>query len=338
MKPSKCLCYYPTNVAIIDDSKSFLAMVNKELDPKQPRRLYADPITALREINAAEQSGEQLKHILKNLSGDTLDELKPDYETNALVHVDLKNLYNEVYNAQRFDRISVVLVDYKMAEMNGVEFFRNLKDKAITRIMITAISDYKLAVQAFNEGLIDKFILKDTPNLFREINKSIAKAEKDYFKHIYGIDGIIGFIFRGQLQFGTREYYHLIEQISNTINPVEYYLLDKSGSVLFLNEQAEPTWLIVRTAKELEELTAIAKDHQAPANILAALRNAQEMPILLCEDDYRLTIKDWRMYPIKALSPQVGYYALIINQKFSALDQDKITSFKKYHTKRNLKF
>jgi len=333
MIPTELLCYYPTNVAIIDDSDSFLAMINDKLDPQQPRQLYNNPAEALQKINN-KKSNTELNSIIKNIPIEDVDELSTtDYAINSLINVDLKQLHNEIYNKNRFDRISAILIDYQMAQMNGLEFCRKLSDKTICKIMITSLSDFKLAVDAFNDGIIDKFIIKGTPDFFHEINSCITKAQKDYFKNIYGLDGLLGFMLRGQLQFATKSYYELIEQVANTVNAIEFYLLDKSGSILFLDVEAKPTWLIIRTKSELEELYAIAKDNNAPSRVLDALNNKHEMPILLCEEDYQLPVAKWQMFPVKPfITNQKSYYSIIIDQPFKLLDFTKITSFNQYAT------
>lgn len=327
----KLLCYYPTNVAIVDDSNSFLAMMDSKLNSKQSRQLYNNPAEAIDKINKIEKSRAQLARILNNLSTIELNELPTGHSGNPLLYIDLKHLYEEVNNSKRFDRISVVLVDYNMPQINGIEFCRNLSDKAIIKIMITDLSDYELAVQAFNDGVIDRFILKNTPSFFNEVNSSIIKAQRDYFKNIYGTNGILGCIFCGQLQFATQAYYDLIEDVATTCESVECYLLDKSGSALFLNDHAEPTWLIMKTQSELAELYAIAKDNQASKHILDALYKREKMPILLSEKDYQMPVSSWKMYSIKPLeSKEKSYYAVIKDQHFDLIDTAKITSFQRY--------
>ena len=41
--------------------------------------------------------------------------------------------------------------------------------------------DEKTAIAAFNEGIIDKFILKTNANLIDELNKAIAELQFNYF-------------------------------------------------------------------------------------------------------------------------------------------------------------
>lgn len=327
------LCYYPTTVAIVDDSKAFLAMVDKMLSRKQLRQIYSHPKLALQQINATVKYGRQLENILKNLSIDEINELETKSKTNTLIDIDFKQLYQEAYNIKRFSQISVVLIDYSMPKMSGIEFCRNLKDKTIKKIMITALADYRLAIQAFNEKVIDGFILKNTPNLFAEINLSIAAAQNSYFKNIYGVDGILGFIFRNQLPFDDRNYQEFLALISKKINFVEYYVLDKAGSTLFLSESAKPTWLIIKTDDDLKELYTIAKDNNATQDILMALRNKRAAPVLISDEDYRISAADWKMYPLKAIPSKEGYFYSLITKKAMGLSLKKVVSFKQYMAK-----
>lgn len=46
--------------------------------------------------------------------------------------------------------------------------------------MLTATADHHAAVQLFNEGLIDYFILKDSLDMHVELNNAIQNAQFNY--------------------------------------------------------------------------------------------------------------------------------------------------------------
>jgi len=325
------LCYYPTTVAIIDDSESFLAMIDKKMGKNQPRRLYSNPSLALQEINAAAKSGRQLENVLKNVPVEKVEEMDVKLNADVIIDIDFNKLCLEAYNAERFGQVSTVLVDYSMPDMDGIEFCRNLKDKMIEKIMITAVADYKLAAQAFNEKIIDGFILKDAPHLFEDINSSITVAQDNYFKNIYGVDGILGCLFRNQLPCDNRNYSKFLESISAQINFIEYYTLDKAGSILFLNEAAEQTYLMVKSNNDLDDLYAIAKDNGASKAILGALRDKKAAPVLISENDYAASVNDWKMYPLQVIPSKEGYfYSLISGNSIDMLDLKRTVSFQQY--------
>lgn len=76
--------------------------------------------------------------------------------------------------------ISLVVSDYKMPGMSGVEFLNKVKSKwpDIMRIMLTGQYDIRVAKEAVNEGEIYRFLIKPCDNL--EIKAIINQALKQY--------------------------------------------------------------------------------------------------------------------------------------------------------------
>src|SRR5947207_2988322 len=129
------VCYHPTNVVLIDDNKNFLDSMMTQLGNKYSCSPYLDPRAAL--------------SFLK-------DEYTLTPFHTRLVSGDMKKIHHEIYNAQRFNETTVLIVDYCMPRMNGIDFLRKLKDTSMMRILLTGETGVELAVEAFNENLIDK--------------------------------------------------------------------------------------------------------------------------------------------------------------------------------------
>ncbi len=89
-------------------------------------------------------------------------------------------------NGPRNPKVSVVVVDYAMPEMDGLEFCRRVSkvNPYIRKVMLTGKADEKLAVEAFNKGDIHYFLRKDSPDLAREINRALDKAQRDYLLEV----------------------------------------------------------------------------------------------------------------------------------------------------------
>ena len=78
------------------------------------------------------------------------------------------------------NRVDVLLVDYMMPEMNGVELMKRAHeiDDEILTIMITAGDDAKIKLQALEEGAID--FLKKPINVseYRARMKNVSKLKR----------------------------------------------------------------------------------------------------------------------------------------------------------------
>lgn len=84
--------------------------------------------------------------------------------------------------AQHAD-IQVVISDYRMPGMNGVEFLRQICEKYpdTVRIVLSGYADTSAVVSAINEGQIYKFVAK--PWSDEELRQTVAKAVESFALH-----------------------------------------------------------------------------------------------------------------------------------------------------------
>lgn len=68
-------------------------------------------------------------------------------------------------NPSRVDLTKVLILDYLMPARDGLDTLRDLADWPGHRVLMTGAFDERLAVDAFNSGLIDQFIVKQSPSL-----------------------------------------------------------------------------------------------------------------------------------------------------------------------------
>jgi two-component system NtrC family sensor kinase len=79
--------------------------------------------------------------------------------------------------------IQVVISDYRMPGMNGVEFLRQVCEKYpdTVRIVLSGYADTSSVVSAINEGQIYKFVSK--PWSDEELRQTVAKAVESFALH-----------------------------------------------------------------------------------------------------------------------------------------------------------
>ncbi|MGE0496983.1 MAG: response regulator [Ramlibacter sp.] len=66
---------------------------------------------------------------------------------------------------ERYALTRICVVDYSMPAMDGLQALGELVDWPGSRVLLTGQADEQVAVNAFNRGLIDQFIAKQTPDI-----------------------------------------------------------------------------------------------------------------------------------------------------------------------------
>jgi len=233
-------CYFPTTVLFIDDSRDFLLNFVLQLDEGLAYRIYDSPFDALDFLQKKADKPNPL--IERCLSA------KPQ-TSSALAN--LQCIYSEIYNERRFAEVSVLVVDYAMPGMDGLEVCRMLKDSPIKKILLTGKADEKLAVEAFNKGLIDRYIDKNDHQAAELITKNIEVLQQQYFQSLS--DKLTAFLGISPSQWTDNEMIQdCFRQINKEKRIVEYYRIDCEGSFLLLDEDAHAHLLTIRNEKEWE--------------------------------------------------------------------------------------
>jgi CheY-like chemotaxis protein len=74
---------------------------------------------------------------------------------------------------ERYALTRVCVVDYSMPAMDGLQALGELGDWPGSRVLLTGQADEQVAVRAFNRGLIDQFIAKQTPDISRRLIEAV---------------------------------------------------------------------------------------------------------------------------------------------------------------------
>ena len=77
--------------------------------------------------------------------------------------------------SERYALTRVCVVDYSMPGMDGLQALGELMDWPGARVLLTGQADEQVAVRAFNRGLIDQFIAKQTPDISRRLIDAVQQ-------------------------------------------------------------------------------------------------------------------------------------------------------------------
>ena len=271
---TKPTCFHhPVKIVFLDDNQTFLNVLSMDFGQKENMVMLTDPDNAMLLIN---QSRGDIVESIRMEDSDTVD-CKRGLEDNHILNI--------IYDKSRFDNVAVLVIDYEMPTINGIEFCKKLKDKNIYKILLTAEADKDMAISAFNSGIINKFILKTNDNLYEEILISIEDLTFKYFNELAksslkGGDSV-------KRLLNNDSYKKIFKEVMTNSDAVEYYLVDGLGSYLFLDKNAKPTWLIVCDQRKANEQADLLSGYGFAESTIKKVNDKENILFLLSDSEYK---------------------------------------------------
>lgn len=322
------VCYFPSTVLFVDDSRDFLLNFVLQLEEDLSYQVFDSPQKALTSICHVHGELERLKN--RCLSEYTEAEHCPT--TNSTINLNLSAIHGEIYNRERFSEVSCVVVDYAMPGMNGLEFCQKLKHLPIKKILLTGQADEKIAIEAFNKGLIDRYIKKNAENVSGLITDAIRQLQADYFSTMSEtITNMLSVASPNCLQ--DEVFIDFFKDLLKSKAVVEYYLMDNSGSFLMLDAEGEMSSLIVKNEQDLKAHYDLGIDNGANQDVLDNLREGKKIPAFARDLSFDEPWSEWSscLLPADALKGKETYFFSMIEDKsLLNLRKDGILSYGQY--------
>lgn len=296
--------YHPGTVILVDDQSTYLRSMITAVDYAADCLGFHDPQEALKFLQ--DKAFEPL--VLGNgMQGDNV----------------IKPAHLEAYldNDQRFKVVTTVVVDYNMPSMTGLDFCRELKSPHIRKIMLTGDANSDLAVQAFNEGIIDKFFKKSSEQAVRDLNEAVLNAQFNYY-----IEQTETFIKTVQKKYlpSFLQNQALIKLLLDFIKNnkcCEFYFLNYEGDILLVDRAGSLQLLMVRGEAEMQNVAQIVEQTYLDEpienlkNMVADFKNKKLIaaPTSSAQKNANLAAWQKRVLPVKILTSSEGnvYYSLI---------------------------
>jgi CheY-like chemotaxis protein len=283
--------YHPTTCLVIDDDRLYLDSFDYN---------YAD-VT----LCATEHRPEQaIQRLLKDAerTGLTVEEADlarlDEWEAgDPVIRLPASHIASLARDPARFSRISVVVVDFAMPSMTGVELLQQIKHLPVKKVMLTGKTGDSTAVAAFNEGLINLFLVKQDPDLPDKLRRVIRELQYAYFKDIAApLEPIAKLEDTAFLDDPGVASWR--DKLAERIHAVEHYLLSSPPGLMLVDEEGQVTIAWINSENRMRAQFEIAIDNDAPAALLKKLSAGDAM--LICptptgfyEEQHA---SDWRKY------------------------------------------
>ncbi len=324
--------FHPTSVVVVDDDPVFLESFKFLIGQDADCRLYANPkeaVTYLQDVSSLVTPSSSF--FFPCSDGEGRRRFEPSDRFIAFSPSKIRDL---MFNKRRFDMTSVVIVDYDMPEIDGVEFCRQIKDLPCKKVILTGKADEKVAVRAFNQGLIDRFIFKHSENVSEEIFSALGQLQQDYFRDI--TQRLVEALRIKTPEFiDNPDFSQFFHDLCRRESCVEYYFSADPQGVLLLNASGKMMFLLVRDTEFIRAHYEIATDNEAPTELLERLKSGLEQPWFPSPYEYYdPNIINWQnyLYPAERIGGDTGWYCSFIDDVESAFDPDgDLNSFSLFH-------
>jgi CheY-like chemotaxis protein len=176
---------------------------------------------------------------------------------------------------ERYALSRVCVVDFSMPGMDGLQVLAELGDWPGSRVLLTGQADEQVAVRAFNRGLIDQFIPKQTQDISRRLVEAVEKLlftaharhaqiwrstltpEQSGLLRLPAVDAFLA-------AYAARQW-------------VEHVVVGAPFGVLGMDAAGQVSWLQLETPEGLAALAEVATVAGVPAAGIEAIRSGSRL-------------------------------------------------------------
>ncbi len=310
-RPEFSLYFHPTTTVYIDDNKDFLSALTLKSEPGS-FKTFSDPHEGLSYIEA------QTKLVEDFGRGEPVS---PDINTPYKLVLPQNHICQKLNSLNRFAEPSILVIDYSMPHLNGLELCAQLSNPNTKKILLTGVANEKQAISALNSELIDFYIDKNEHDLSGRLNTIIGTINKRYFNDLLPMSTHdakfqIPFLF-------DSDFADFFEQTCEDLNIVEYYYVTNPGGFLMIDRQGVMSRIIVQTARDLQESIEEVRQRGANQECLDTLESGKYIPFFQNHDGQFEAnyLAHWKehIYPIQVIEGNSEISCAIIKKKFHSL-------------------
>lgn len=262
-KPEISLFHHPTTTVFVDDSEEFLYSIALGVD-RLPYRSFCNPSQGLAYVNQFTTAYDVPSRERPPSSSASVSKLFGQVERKLSDH-------------NRFAEPSVLVVDYSMPSMNGLDLCSQITNPNVKKVLLTGVADEKIAIDALNTELIDFYISKSESSLSHRLRNIIAHLETRYFQDLFGwgrdpeVRDVIPQLF-------DTSFADFFEETLESLSIVEHYPLSKASGFCLIDGYGSVNHLLVYSEGELTALLEKADCSKLSGKSQEQLKQKQVIP------------------------------------------------------------
>lgn len=229
---------FPLNITIVDNDLDYLNLLQQQLK-NTTLSVYSSPLEAITNI-------APLNINIK----DFLEE-----KFIGIQDLNYKNIENFVKTHKKEQ--GILIVDYDMPEINGIELFSKYNNPDLIKILLTNVYTIEKAVNALHKKLINYYLPKERINILLDVIKELQNMFFDNLtRHIISFldTSTLGFLF-------DKIYINIFNSICQQYNIKKYYILNSYGSY-YLEDATNKFIFSIYNSTDLLEIAKEVPEHK----------------------------------------------------------------------------
>lgn len=210
------LFYFPLKVALVDDDEDYLLCTRDKILPNAVT-MFSEPEQAIDNLTP-------FKLVAKDLTIEYVEgELNLNYDAIAKL----------VYDYMISTYVGILITDYDMPNINGIELCNKFIYTGLIRILLTGEYDALAAIEALNNKQIDYYLPKYQDY---KILTTIINTQDKFFANI--TNNIIQMLNCNDLAFLIDSgYANIFNRITECNSITSYFILNNYGSYCLFNNK-----------------------------------------------------------------------------------------------------
>ncbi|MCW9033158.1 MAG: hypothetical protein OQJ97_02985 [Rhodospirillales bacterium] len=259
--------YHPCTAILIDDDESFLKSLRKALGRENAVLAFSSTGKALKHIHQAQDIGHGAFNLFRSYNSEP-DNVNPGDDLFLLKSSEIRRFAGSV---DRYKMVSVVIIDQVMPSITGLEFCSLIKDTGIKTILLTGKMTDQATIEAFNDGLIDRYVNKNDRDARKKIKRMMTELHHEYL--LEKVDPLIHAYraSRNHLidRYVTKE---LMDKIFEAFKFTEYYYLPFPRGFLLCDDDGNKKFCLIGPEQEQLERADLVEDELGPCEGTKRLR------------------------------------------------------------------
>jgi CheY-like chemotaxis protein len=303
------LFYFKPTICWVDDDQLFLDAANISFSQDYHCLIFNNPHTGLHYLNSYQAPLSSISFMREFTESDV-------FGTNNRypVDVNLNHIKNIFHIENKSREMPVLIVDNNMPGMSGIELCHALKNLPIKKILLTGEKAPETVIDAFNHGVIDRFISKDH-GFSDTLNRYVAELTRQYFyeKSCHLLSHIEAS--RPSLLSDAlfMDFFHCW-CLKNEIE--EYYLINKQGSYLLKSKQGKLFCLAAMSEQDKMEFIKLNDELvDDAADLLNEVAKGKLLPFFGIEkESWDVDVSAWQsyFYPCEMIAGRENYYWAVV--------------------------